>query len=621
MSSILQVDNLTRNYGDLVLFENITFSLSPGEKMAIIAKNGTGKTSLLNAIAGKEEPEGGSVLFPGDVSFAYLEQEPSFNHENTVWQETFAYAGEKARLISHYEKALREENKSQIENISDEIERQNAWQIEVKIKQVLTHLKIGDYDKPVKELSGGQKRRLALARTLVHDPDIYLLDEPTNHLDLHMIEWLEEFLKQTKSSVLMVTHDRYFLDNVCNSIIEIDRKQLFRYEGNYNKYIERKAAAMHAETGSIAKSQNLYRTELEWMRRMPKARGTKAKYREDAFNELKKKAFSSPAEQQLKLNIQTSRLGKKISVMKNVSKHFGDITILNDFSYTFNRFEKVGIVGENGSGKSTFLNILTGLVKPDSGTIETGETIRFGYYRQTGIEFDENKKVIEAITSIAETVPGDKNSQLTASQLLTRFLFPPQVQNSFIYKLSGGEKRRLYLCTVLMTQPNFLILDEPTNDLDIETLNVLEEYLSSFNGCVIIVSHDRYFMDKVVDHLFIFKGKGNVMDFAGNYTQYRQYEVLEEARKSHEPRFTKETQRKLIQKKSFTYGEKLEYEKLSSEIEVLEKEKQKLEQKLSDTSLPQPELIETSEKIGELMQAIEIKTERWIELGEKIEKE
>ncbi|MFW5886964.1 MAG: ribosomal protection-like ABC-F family protein, partial [Bacteroidota bacterium] len=508
MISYLQVENLTKYYGDVLLFKDLSFGINKDQKVALIARNGAGKTTLLNIISGKEEPDNGHLSFKNDIRIGFLEQEPNLVLENTVLQEVFQAENEMMGVIREYELALKQNDANKLQKLIIKMDSLQAWDVEVKAKQVLSKLKLTDFDKQVKYLSGGQQKRVALAKVLISEPDLYILDEPTNHLDLDMIEWLEDYLLSSSSTIFMVTHDRYFLDRVCNEIMEMDNHQVYNYNGNYSYFLEKRAERQLVEQANLDKARNLYRGELEWMRRQPKARGTKAKYRQDAFKEIQQEALKKSSEDELNINVKTARLGKKIIEVKHVSKKFDDLSIINDFSYNFNRFEKIGIVGENGSGKSTFLNILTGIIHPDTGEIEKGETIKFGYYKQEGIQLAEDKKVIEVAREIAEIVNLNNGQQVSVSQFLTKFLFSNEIQYAYVSTLSGGEKRRLYLCTVLMQNPNFLILDEPTNDLDILTLNVLEDYLRDFQGCVIIVSHDRFFMDKIVDQLFVFEGDG-----------------------------------------------------------------------------------------------------------------
>lgn len=613
----LQVEDLSKSFGDLELFSNITFSIDKDQKTALIAKNGTGKTTLLNIIAQKDSSDSGKIVFKKDVKISYLEQLPDINENNTVIDEVFSSSGNVAKLIRQYEKAIKENNEEQLQKAIDEIDAENAWDYETKVKQILTKLKINDYNRPIKELSGGQKKRIALANALINQPDFLILDEPTNHLDLEMIEWLEEYLKSSKTTLLMVTHDRYFLDRVCNDIIEIDDKQIYRYKGNYSYYIAKREERITNQNAQVEKAKNLLKKETDWMSRMPQARATKAKYRIDAFYQLKDKASQSKTENKLNFNIKTSRLGKKIIEAKHINKKYGDLTILNDFTYTFSRNEKLGIIGKNGTGKSTFLNIITGNLKYDSGVIETGETIVFGYYKQQGIKLDNDKRVIDVITDISEDITLGNGNTMTAAQFLNYFLFSYDKHYTYVSKLSGGEKRRLYLMTVLMKNPNFLILDEPTNDLDIMTLTVLEDYLQNFSGCVIVVSHDRYFMDNVVEHLFIFDGNGKVKDFPGNYSIYRKnLSKKEKKQKVEHKKNIKKVDATEKKKVKLSFKEKREFELLEKEIQELENEKKTLEKEISSGTLQQNKLIEKSNRLGEILKIIDIKSNRWLELSE-----
>ena len=621
MISYLQIENLTKSYGEAVLFENISYQVAKDQKIALIAKNGAGKSTLFNILCGKDSPDSGVVTFHKDISIGFLEQDPHYEGERTVLEQVLASSGKVAAVIEEYELAVEIHDSDRLQKAMEMMDLHQAWDYEARLKQILGKLKITDLAKPMKLLSGGQRKRVALANALINKPDLLILDEPTNHLDLDMIEWLEEFLTNGNFTLLMVTHDRYFLDRVCNEIIEIDNKKLFNYKGNYSYYIEKRADRIENDSTNVDKAKNLMRKELEWIRRMPKARGTKAKYRVDAFDVLKEKASATRSEKQVSLNVGGTRLGTKIIEIENISKRFGDIRIINDFSYKFARFEKVGIVGDNGTGKSTFLNLMTGNLKPDTGTIETGETVSFGYYRQDGIQFDENMKVIDVATSVAEVVTLGDGGKMGVSQFLNYFLFPPEVQYSYVYKLSGGEKRRLYLMTVLMRNPNFLILDEPTNDLDILTLNVLEDYLQSYAGCVLIVSHDRYFMDKLVDHIFVFEGNGVVKDFPGNYSTYSDYtDQKEREAKAAEKIESKavSTPEKTVKAsaKKMSYKELREYELLTKEIDDLEVERKALEIEVSVGAMKTEELIVKSNRIAEIIKLVDHKSERWLELSD-----
>uniref|UniRef100_UPI0026251FDC ABC-F family ATP-binding cassette domain-containing protein n=1 Tax=uncultured Draconibacterium sp. TaxID=1573823 RepID=UPI0026251FDC len=623
MKPFLQAENLSKRWGELMLFENISFTVFEGAKVALIAKNGTGKSSLLDLLAGKESPDEGVITLTNDVKMGYFEQIPDLNPNNTVIEEVFESDNEKIKTVKAFELAVSHNKQDEITAISAKMDELNAWAIEVEIKQILTELKINFLEQKVSELSGGQQKRLALAKVLINQPDLVILDEPTNHLDLEMIEWLEAYLEKTKSTLLMVTHDRYFLDRVCNEIIEMEDNQIYRYQGNYSYFLEKRDERIAMQQASISKAKNLMRTEIEWMRRMPKARSHKAKYRVDAFQDLKDKASQNIREDKVEMNVKSARLGKKIVELEHVSKSFPGVKLIEDFSYKFQRFEKVGIVGKNGTGKSTFLNLLTQSLTPDSGAIEIGQTIKFGYYRQEGIAFDPQEKVIEAVQKIAEFIHFEDGSKMSATQMLTHFLFPPETQYNYIEKLSGGEQRRLYLCTVLMQNPNFLILDEPTNDLDIMTLNVLEDYLQSFAGCVVVVSHDRFFMDKIVDHLFVFEGEGVISDFPGNYTVYRnkveeeeQRKAKEESKKKAEAKAKSETVAKPSQpqtKKKLSYNEKREFEQLENEIPELEEQIGELEELLNSGTLNHDELYEKSLQLDDMKSQLDEKELRWLE--------
>lgn len=614
----LQAENLTKSYGDLVLFDNISLSIHKDQKVALIAKNGAGKTSLLNILGGKDTAESGQVVLRKGVTIGYLEQNPLVDDEKTVIEEVFASSNEVMAVIKEYEEIINKDDKEKLQDILEKMDYLKAWDHEVRVKQILSMLKIENYDQPIRQLSGGQKKRIAMANVLINEPDLLIMDEPTNHLDFEMIEWLEEYLKKTKSTLLMVTHDRYFLDRVCNEILELDDDTIYLYKGNYSYFLEKREERLQIQGAEISKAKGQLKGELEWMRRMPRARGTKAKYRVDAFHDLKHKASQGRVEQSMDINIQSARLGKKILEFKDLNKSFDDKKILSDFSYVFQRNDKLGIVGKNGSGKSTFLNIITNNISADSGSIEVGETVNYGYYKQEGITVNENEKVIDVIKDIAEVITLGNGNVLTASQFLTYFLFPSKMQHTQVSKLSGGEKRRLYLMTVLMTNPNFLILDEPTNDLDILTLNVLEDYLQKFSGCLIIVSHDRYFMDKVVDHLFVFEGDGVIKDFPGNYTIYRDYQLEKEKKKKDEQKVAKKETPKLVQDKpkKLSYKEKREFEQLSQEIEQFEAEKVQLEEEISSGGVSSDDLIQKSNRIAEVIDLLDEKELRWLELSE-----
>lgn len=618
MVPYLQVEDLTKSFGDLVLFHQISFGIAQGQRIGLIAKNGSGKTTLLNILSGKEGYDEGKITFRRDLRVGYLEQSPNYPEDLTVLEACFYHGNSTVELIKEYERCMETPGNPGLEDLLGRMEHEKAWDYERRAKQILSQLKIRDFGQKIKHLSGGQLKRVALANVLITEPDLLILDEPTNHLDLDMTEWLEEYLNRGTLSLLMVTHDRYFLDRVCSEIIEIDNKQIYSYKGNYSYYLEKRQERIEATNAEIARANNLYRTELEWMRRMPQARGHKARYREEAFYELEKVAKQRTYDSNVKLDVKASYIGSKIFEADHLYKSFGDLKILNDFSYIFARYEKMGIVGNNGTGKSTFIKILMGLEKPDSGTLDIGETVRFGYYSQDGLQFNEQMKVIDVITDIAEVIELGNGKRLTASQFLQHFLFTPETQHSYVYKLSGGERRRLYLCTVLMKNPNFLVLDEPTNDLDIVTLQVLEEYLQSFKGCVIVVSHDRYFMDKVVDHLLVFKGQGDIRDFPGNYSDYRDWKLAkaEHDKEEAKPKEEKTQRVRLNDKRRMTFKEKKEFEQLEKDIAALEAEKTQIEEALCSGMLSVDELTEKSKRLPALNDELDEKTMRWLELSE-----
>ena len=618
MTPYLQVENLTKSFGDLVLFNGISFGIAEGQRIGLIAKNGSGKTTLLNILAGKEGYDEGKITFRRDLRVGYLEQSPKYPEELTVLEACFYHGNSTVELIKEYERCMETPGNPGMDELLVRMEHEKAWDYERRAKQILSQLKIRDFSQKIGHLSGGQLKRVALANILITEPDLLILDEPTNHLDLDMTEWLEEYLNRGSLSLLMVTHDRYFLDRVCSEIIEIDNRQLYSYKGNYSYYLEKRQERIEATNAEIARANNLYRTELEWMRRMPQARGYKARYREEAFYELEKVAKQRTYDANVKLDVKASYIGSKIFEADHLCKRFGDLKILDDFSYIFARYEKMGIVGNNGTGKSTFIKILMGLEKPDSGTLDIGETVRFGYYSQEGLQFNEQMKVIDVITDIAEVIELGNGKRLTASQFLQHFLFTPETQHSYVYKLSGGERRRLYLCTVLMRNPNFLVLDEPTNDLDIVTLQVLEEYLQNFKGCVIVVSHDRYFMDKVVDHLLVFKGQGDIRDFPGNYSDYRDWKLAkaEHEKEAAKPKEEKTQRVRLNDKRRMTFKERKEFEQLEKEIAALEEEKKQIEEALCSGTLSVDELTEKSKRLPLLNDELDEKTMRWLELSE-----
>lgn len=626
----LQVDGLTKSFGDLVLFENISFGINEGERIGLIAKNGAGKTTLMNILTGKEDYDSGAVVFRRDVRVGYLSQDPSYDPTLTVLEACFQSDNEAVRTIAEYERIMASDDHKGLEEVLHQMEILKAWDYEQRAKQILSQLKIRNFEQKIGELSGGQLKRVALANVLIAEPELLILDEPTNHLDLDMTEWLEEYLNRSRISLLMVTHDRYFLDRVCNEIVEIDRRSLFTYKGNYSYYLEKRQERIDSQNTDLDRASNLLRKELEWMRRQPKARTTKAKYRVDAYYELEKRAQHERDLGAVSLGVKSTYIGNKIFEIEHLCKRFDDLVILEDFNYIFSRYEKLGIVGNNGTGKSTFIKLLMGQVQADSGKIEIGETIRFGYYSQDGLRFDESMKVIDVVKSVAEVIEMGDGSKLTASQLLQHFLFPPETQYNFVSKLSGGERRRLYLCTVLMQNPNFLVLDEPTNDLDIVTLNVLEEYLAAFKGCVIVVSHDRYFMDKVVDHIMVFEGNGKLRDFPGHYSHYRAWKEmqLEEAAELENQKMAKPAvvvapksarpEPVVEDKRKLSFNEKREFEQIEARLPILEAEKAGLESLMSSGSLTNEELMAKSARIAEIIDEIDDKTMRWLDLSEYI---
>ena len=617
----LQVEGLTKSFGDLVLFRDISFGIGEGQRVGLIAPNGSGKTTLLNVLAGKDGHDAGNIVFRRDLKVGYLEQSPTYPEELTVLEACFYHGNETVNLIREYEHCLETPGNPGLDDLLLRMDHANAWDYERKAKQILSQLNVRHFSQPVGQLSGGQLKRVALANVLINEPDFLMLDEPTNHLDLDMTEWLEEYLKQGALSLLMVTHDRYFLDRVCSEILEIDNKQIYSYKGNYSYYLEKRQERIDATNAEIARANNLYRTELEWMRRMPQARGHKARYREEAFYELEKVAKQRSYNREVKLDMKASYIGSKIFEADHLCKRFDDVVILDDFSYIFARYEKMGIVGNNGTGKSTFIKILMGLETPDSGVLDIGETVRFGYYSQEGLQFDEQMKVIDVVQDIAEVVELGNGKRLTASQFLQYFLFTPEKQHSYVYKLSGGERRRLYLCTVLMSNPNFLVLDEPTNDLDIVTLQVLEEYLQNFKGCVIVVSHDRYFMDKVVDHLLVFNGQGDIRDFPGNYTDYREWKEakMRQEKKDEKQVDPKTAKVRLNDKRRMSFKERREFEQLELDIAALEAEKAQIEAALCSGTLSVEELTDKSKRLPALNDELDEKTMRWLELSELAE--
>jgi ATP-binding cassette subfamily F protein uup len=624
MKSLLQAENISKRFGVNLLFENISISVSEGQKIALIAKNGTGKSTLLNILAGTDSPDEGKLSAVQNLRIGFLPQDIMLDDSKTVIDAIFHLDSPLMNAVREYSRALTSNDADKLQNSIDEMDRLDAWDLELKMKQILTVLKIDEIDKKVGKLSGGQRKRVALSAVLLEEPDLLILDEPTNHLDLNMIEWLEDFLIQSSKTLLMVTHDRYFLDRVCNVIMEIDDNQLFTYKGNYSYYLEKRQERKENQVVVAEKAENLLRSESEWMRRMPKARGTKAKFRIDNYYELKQKA-EQKREQAMNIAIPSTRLGSKIFDIFHLTKGFGETILIKDFNYKFAPFEKIGIVGANGTGKTTFLELLAGRLKPDSGRIEVGQTVNLAYYRQDGMNFNEEDRVIDAVTKIAENVQLDKDKNFSAQQFLLYFMFPVPKQQQQIKTLSGGEKRRLYLCTVLMTKPNFLILDEPTNDLDIITLQVLEDYLLQFNGSMLIVSHDRYFMDKIVDHMFVFDGNGNVKDFPGNYSVYRSKKDFEERVEKLNASKKKETIKKAAPEQPtvnyanrLSYKEKVEFEKLDKEIVTLSGEKQNLEADLASGALSADALQEKSKRFSEVSDLLDEKEMRWLELSEKV---
>ncbi|HPK20676.1 MAG TPA: ABC-F family ATP-binding cassette domain-containing protein [Paludibacteraceae bacterium] len=628
----LQVENLTKSFGERALFQGISFGIDQSQRIALVAQNGAGKTTLLNILVGNEVPDDGTITFRKDLRVGFLSQEPKSPIGVTVLEACFLSDNDVVKTIAEYERllALHEKDNERyaddFQAVLTDMDRLNAWDYETRIKQILGKLAIHDFDKPVEQLSGGQQKRLALANVLITEPDLLLLDEPTNHLDLEMVEWLEDFLNQSKMTLLMVTHDRYFLDRVCSDILEIDQQQLFHYKGNYTYYLEQREMRIDNFNAETARAKNLYRKELDWMRRQPQARGTKAQSRIDAFYEIEERAKRRIEEKQLSLGVKSSYLGSKIFEAQYVSKAFDGQVILNNFYYNFSRYEKLGITGKNGTGKSVFLKMLLGKIPPDSGRFDIGETVVFAYYSQSGLNFDDSMKVIDAVRAIAEEVDLGGGRKMTASQFLTHFLFPPQKQYDFIANLSGGEKRRLYLCTVLMHNPNFLVLDEPTNDLDIASLNVLEDYLITFKGCVIVVSHDRFFMDKVVDHLLVFKGNGDIQNFPGNYTDYRQWAQLKEAEESEKKLKTqnptnnqalKSERKSDNDKRKLTFKKKRELEQLELEIAELEAEQKTLETVFSSGETMDGEQLDAATKrFAEITTLLDEKTVRWLFLSD-----
>lgn len=616
----LSVENISKSFGELELLHDISFGINKDQKIAFIAKNGTGKTTLLNIIAGLDSPDSGQVISRKEIQIAYLSQEDKLDDNLTIEETIFNSDNKILAIIERYEKALNNpENEKEYQLAFEDMDQHNAWDFETQFKQILFKLKLNDLDKKVKDLSGGQKKRLSLAVILIHKPDLLILDEPTNHLDLEMIEWLEAYFKKEKITLFMVTHDRYFLERVCNEIIELDQGKLHSYKGNYSYFLEKKEERLKLEEVTLDKAKQLYNKELDWMRRQPKARTTKSKSRIDDFYKIKEEAHKRRNNHKVQLEINMHRMGSKIVELHNLTKSFGDLKILEKFDYNFQRGERVGIIGKNGTGKSTFLNILTEKIPLDAGKIVVGETIKFGYYTQNGIQPKPGQKVIEVIKEFGEYIPLTKGRKISAGQLLERFLFSRKRQYDFVEKLSGGERKRLYLCTVLIQNPNFLILDEPTNDLDIITLNVLENFLLDFPGCLLVVSHDRYFMDKIVDHLFIFKGEGQVEDFPGNYSDFRAYEDSSTKEESNTTTPKKTDSRVKTNKVKLSFKEKKEYDSIEGDIAALEKQKVSIEASFLDPALSGEEINDLSIKLKEINEQIDYKEGRWFELSAKLE--
>lgn len=622
MANLLQVENLTKSFGVNSLFDDINFTINEGDKVGLIAKNGTGKSTLLSIIAGDDTPDDGKLIFKNDVTIGYLKQLPQFEQHLSVMDTCLIGDDDQSKAIRQYENALIEGNNEEMTKAIQAMDLASAWDYEERLKQILSQLKIDNFKQRISELSGGQIKRVALAKILISNPQFLILDEPTNHLDIDMIEWLEAYLTRSRMTILMVTHDRYFLDKICSKILELDQKSIYGYDGNYNYYLEKRAERIDAQNAAVEKARNLLRTEIEWMRRQPQARAHKAQYRIDAFYDLKERAQSRNDKGDVELNVKAGYIGKKIFVAHHVSKSFDGKVILNDFNYIFSRYEKLGIVGDNGVGKSTFIKLLLDRTQPDSGYFEIGETVKFGYYSQEGIHFDEGKKVIDAIRDVAEHIYFDEKHHYSASQFLQLFLFSPTDQQKLIEKLSGGEKRKLYLAMVLMSKPNFLILDEPTNDLDIQTLEILEDYLSKFSGCLIVISHDRFFMDRCVDHTFVFMGDGVIKDFPGNYSEYRAWKEAHEKeeatvqKQKAESKPTKPRNNNRDNSQKLTFKEKREFEELTESIERLTKEKEELFNLFNSGEQIDDVATKASrfEEVKDLLDEMEL---RWLELSEK----
>lgn len=616
----LTVENISKSYGELQLFKDLSFSIHKDDKIAFVAKNGSGKTSILNILSGNDAPDDGQVIIRNGLRVSFLSQSPEFDDELTIEETIFSSDLPILRIIDNYEKALQHpEDEEAYQKAFEQMDIENAWEFELQFKQILFQLKLEDLDQKIKTLSGGQKKRLALAKALINNPDLLVLDEPTNHLDLEMIEWLESYFAKAQLTLFMVTHDRYFLERVCNEIIELDHGKLYTYKGNYSYYLENKEARIANETVETGKAKQLFKKELDWMRRQPKARTTKSKSRIDDFHVIKEKAHQRRNDHQIELELNMARLGSKIVEFHNVSKSFKDKIILKKFEYVFKKGERIGIIGKNGTGKSTFLNMLTHSVAPDAGKIIIGETVKFGYYTQDGINIKPGQKVIEVIKEFGEYIPLTKGRQINAGQLLERFLFDRKKQYDYVEKLSGGEQKRLYLCTILIQNPNFLILDEPTNDLDIVTLNVLEDFLLDFPGCLLVVSHDRYFMDKIVDHLFVFRGEGEVEGFPGNYSDYRDYEESAPPVETNKSESNEAANQKQNDANKLSYNEQKEYKSIESKIRALEHDKKAMEEKFHDTSLTQDQIKKLSDELQKIIDNIAKKEARWFELSEKLE--
>lgn len=621
----LSVENLTKSFGDRVLFSDLNFGIDLGQKVAIVAKNGSGKTTLLRCLMELEQYDTGRIVYRNDIRIAFMEQSENLDENQTILEAVFDHDLPEIQAVRKYNIALKNNDEAQIHASYDELTELNAWDIEVKVNQILSVLKLDDTDLKLGNLSGGQKKRVALAKVLITEADFLLLDEPTNHLDLDMIEWLEEYLSKSKSTILMVTHDRYFLEVVCDTILELDDETIYKYKGNFSYYLEKKAERQEQLQATIGKAKNTFKKELDWIRRQPKARGTKQKARVDSFQDLKKVASQRIDEDEMEIPIKMERLGSKILEVHKIKKSFGDKVIIDNFTYNFQRQERLGIVGNNGTGKSTFLNLIQEREPLDAGKVVVGETVVFGYYNQALIQVDDSKKVIDVIRDIAEFIPLEKGKQLSAAQFLEKFLFPRHMHYNYVYKLSGGEKRRLKLMTVLMANPNFLILDEPTNDLDIFVMSVLEDYLRGFGGCLIVVSHDRYFMDKMVDHIFVFEGQGAIKDIIGNYTEYRK-QLSQDSKRDKKPNAPEEkieavkvsqlSNTSSVEKKKLSFKEKQEFDALEKELEILEAEKDKQTAVLSSSDVDNQTLMEAGQKLAEIMAKIETVTERWMELAE-----